>query len=67
MNETIEIIREARKAGMQTALVLFGCLVIVSALFGFYIYKSFNEVPSGHIEAAMDNQTGNNTISQEIR
>lgn len=42
MNETIEIIKEARKAGMQTACLLFGCLVIVSALFGYYIYKSYD-------------------------
>jgi hypothetical protein len=41
MNETIEIIKEARKAGMQTALMLFGALLVVSALFGYYIYKSY--------------------------
>ena len=42
MNETIEIIKEARKAGMQTALMLFGALLVVSALFGYYIYKSYD-------------------------
>lgn len=41
-NETLEIIKEARKAGMQTALLIFGCLVIVSGLFGYYIYKSYD-------------------------
>ena len=42
MNETIEIIREARKAGLQTACLLFGSFLVVSMLFGFYIYKSYN-------------------------
>lgn len=42
MNETVEIIKEARKAGMQTALMLFGALLVVSALFGYYIYKSYD-------------------------
>ena len=51
MNETIEIIKEARKAGMQTALMLFGAFLVVSALFGYYIYKSYDNVPTGHIEA----------------
>lgn len=41
MDNTIEIIREARKAGMQTALILFACLCIVSSLFAFYIYQSY--------------------------
>jgi hypothetical protein len=42
MNETIEIIKEARKAGMQTACLLFGAFLVVSMLFGFYIYKSYD-------------------------
>jgi hypothetical protein len=62
--ETIEIIREARKAGMQTALLMFGALVLVSALFGFYIYKSFDTAPTNHIEATQSNEAGNNVISQ---
>lgn len=41
MNETIEIIKEARKAGMQVALILFACLCLISALFAFYIYQSY--------------------------
>lgn len=65
--ETIEIIKEARKAGMQTALLMFGALVLGSALFAFYIYNSFNSVPTGHIEATMDNQSGDNSIKQEIK
>ena len=28
--EMIEVIREARKAGMQTALLMFGALLLVS-------------------------------------
>lgn len=67
MNETIEIIKEARKAGMQTALMLFGALLVVSALFGYYIYKSYDSVHTGHIEAQMDNEVGNNSIVQEIK
>lgn len=67
MNETIEIIKEARKAGIQTALLMFGALVIVSLLFGYYIYKSYDNIPTGHIEAQMDNEVGNNSIVQEIK
>lgn len=64
MNETIEIIKEARKAGMQTALLMFGALLIVSALFGYYIYKSFGEVPTNIVDAIQENNNGNNTIKQ---
>lgn len=64
MNETIEIIKEARKAGMQTACLLFACLCIVAGLFAFYIYKSYDTVPTGYIEAEQTNNSGNNTISQ---
>ena len=41
MSETTEIIKEARKAGMQTACFMFACLCIVAGLFAFYIYKSY--------------------------
>ena len=41
MNETIEIMKEARKAGMQTACLMFGAFLVVSFLFGYYIYKSY--------------------------
>lgn len=41
-NETIEIIKEARKAGMQTALLMFACMLVMSGLFGYYIYKSYS-------------------------
>lgn len=64
MNETIEIIKEARKAGMQTALMLFGALLVVSALFGYYIYKSYDLVPTNYVEASQTNTLGDNTISQ---
>ena len=66
MNETIEIIKEARKAGMQTACLLFACLCIVAGLFAFYIYKSYDTVPTGCIEAEQTNNSGNNTISQGV-
>ena len=66
MSETIEIIKEARKAGMQTAVMLFGALIIVSALFAYYIYKSYDNVPAGYIEAQMDNENGDNSIMQEV-
>lgn len=52
--ETIEIIREARKAGMQTALIMFGMFLIVSLLFGFYIYQSYK--PS--VESITQTQDG---------
>ena len=64
MNETIEIIKEARKAGMQTALMLFGALLVVSALFGYYIYKSYDTVPTNYVEATQENASGDNTITQ---
>ena len=64
MNETIEIIKEARKAGMQTACLLFACLCIVAGLFGYYIYKSYDTVPTNYVEAEQTNNSGNNTISQ---
>ena len=64
MNETIEIIKEARKAGMQTALMLFGALLVVSALFGYYIYKSYDTVPTNYVEATQENTSGDNTITQ---
>lgn len=41
MDNTIEIIREARKAGLQTALILFAALCIIAGLFAFYIYQSY--------------------------
>lgn len=62
--ETIEIIKEARKAGMQAALLMFGALVLVSALFAFYIYNSFDDMPTNYVEATQDNELGNNIISQ---
>lgn len=62
MNETIEIIKEARKAGMQTACLLFACLCIVAGLFGYYIYKSYE--PS--ISTITQTQDGTNN-NQELR
>ena len=67
MNETIEIIKEARKAGMQTACLLFACLCIVAGLFGYYIYKSYDTVPTNYVEAEQKNNSGNNTISQGVK
>lgn len=60
-NETLEIIKEARKAGMQTALLMFGCLVIVFGLFGYYIYKSYEQQPIS-MEATQDGT--NNKLEQ---
>lgn len=64
MSETIEIIREARKAGMQTACLLFGAFLVVSLLFGYYIYKSYDEAPTNIVDAIQENNNGNNTIKQ---
>lgn len=61
--EIIEIIREARKAGMQTAILMFLALLAIGFLFGFYIYKSF-ETNTYSIEATQSNETGDNTITQ---
>lgn len=63
--EIIEIIREARKAGMQTALMMFGALLIVGGLFGFYIYKSF-ETNTYNVEAVQTNENGDNNIKQGV-
>ena len=67
MNETIEIIKEARKAGMQTALLMFGAFLVVSLLFGYYIYKSYDVAPTNFVEAMQDNESGDNIISQGDR
>lgn len=64
MNETIEIIREARKAGMQTALLLFACLLVVAGLFAFYIYKSYE--PQTTTSKIIQTQDGTNN-HQELR
>ena len=45
MDNTIEIIREARKAGMQVALILFAMFMVVAGLFAFYIYQSYRLEP----------------------
>ena len=41
MDKTIEIMKEARKAGMQTACLMFGAFLVVSLLFGYYIYQTY--------------------------
>lgn len=64
MNETIEIMKEARKAGMQTACLMFGAFLVVSLLFGYYIYKSYGDAPTNYVEANQDNEMGNNIINQ---
>lgn len=63
--EIIEIIKEARKAGMQTALMMFGALLIIGGLFGFYIYKSF-ETNTYNVEAVQTNENGDNNIKQGV-
>ena len=45
MDNTIEIIREARKAGMQVALILFSMFMVVVGLFAFYIHESYKLEP----------------------
>lgn len=57
-NETIEIIKEARKAGMQTALLMFACMLIMSGLFGYYIYKSYSPTISS-ITQTQDGENNN--------
>lgn len=62
MNETIEIIKEARKAGMQTAIMLFACLCVVAGLFAFYIYKSYDNTVVG-ISAVQDGTNNNQEVT----
>ena len=52
--ETIEIIREARKAGLQTALIMFAMFMMVTLLFGFYIYQSYKSDMSINMSAVQD-------------
>jgi len=66
MDNTVEIIKEARKAGMQVALMMFGALLIVSGLFGYFIYESC-QMTTHTIEAEQTTDTGNNTITQEVK
>ena len=65
MDNTVEIIKEARKAGMQVALIMFFCFLILSGLFGFFIYESC-QMGVHSIEAEQTTDTGNNSIIQEI-
>ena len=66
MSKTSDIIREARKAGMQTAIMLFSALVLVliafCGMFGYYIHKSYE--PS--ISTITQTQDGTNN-NQELR
>lgn len=62
--EIIEIIKEARKAGMQTALMMFGALLIVGGLFAYFIHGTF-ENSGESIEAYQTNENGNNSVKQE--
>lgn len=62
MNETVEIIKEARKAGMQTACLLFACLCVVAGLFAFYIYKSYDNTVVG-ISAVQDGTNNNKEVT----
>lgn len=69
--ETIEIIREARKAGMQTAWLMFACLIIsmsiIGSLFWYFINRTYSTIPSAQIEAEQVSDSGNNLIKQEIK
>lgn len=67
MDNTVEIIKEARKAGMQVALMMFGVLILIIGLFGFFIYMTYQTPPTNEITATLDNQNGNNTLTQDIK
>lgn len=63
-NETIEIIKEARKAGMQTALLMFACMLVMSGLFGYYIYKSYDPVQlTSTITQTQDDENNNQEMT----
>lgn len=64
--EKIEIIKEARKAGMQTAFLLSGLIVLIllvfGSLFGYYIYKSYDNSVVG-ISAIQDGINNNQEVT----
>lgn len=64
MDNSIEIIKEARKAGMQTACLMFGAFLVVSFLFGYYIYQTYR--PTTVTSEITQTQEGMNN-HQELR
>lgn len=54
MDNTIEIIREARKAGLQTACIMFAMFMVVAGLFAFYIYQSYKNDYNINMNATQD-------------
>lgn len=70
-NETIEIIKEAKKAGLEIAGLFFLTLVMITLifalLFGFYIYKTYEVPPSTKIEAEQTTNLGNNHITNGVK
>lgn len=71
MSDTTEIIREARKAAMQTIFLLSGIIVLIlltfGLLFGYYIYKSYDVSPSSYVEAEQTTNIGNNNITNGVK
>lgn len=59
MDNTIEIFREARKAGLQTACIMFAMFTFVVFLFGFYIYQSYKQEYSVSMNATQDGTDNN--------
>ena len=43
--EALEIYKEAQKAGIYMASIMFLALLVVSGLFMFYIYQSYKPMP----------------------
>lgn len=43
--DTLEIYKEAQKAGIIMGAIMFLALLVVAGLFGFYIYQTYRPMP----------------------
>lgn len=43
--DALEIYKEAQKAGIIMGAIIFLALLVVAALFGFYIYQTYRPMP----------------------
>lgn len=68
--ETIEILKESRKLGIQigiiAGIITFISLFLISCIFCYFIYQSYKNPPTGEIEATQTTETGSNFIKQGV-
>ena len=71
--ETLEIYKEAQKAGFQAAWMMFGAcvmfLLIIGGLIGahlYYVKKTYETPPASIITATQENESGDNSIEQGV-